>query len=54
MMSVDAFVTKSGVKMVSRMHTNTAVEAVISVDGSGSITAEYDMPQQKMSIIDVQ
>lgn len=53
-MSVDAFVTKSGVKMASTLHTSTAVEGKISVDKSGSITAEYDMPQDKMSLIDVQ
>lgn len=53
MMSVDAFVTKSGVKMVSTLHTNTALEGKISIDKKGSITSEYVMPEPRMEIIDV-
>lgn len=53
-MSVDAFVTKSGVKMSSTLHTSMAKQGRISVDKSGSITAEYDMPEDKTSVLDVQ
>jgi len=52
-MSVDAFVTKSGIKMRSTLHTSTAVQGRISVDKAGSITAELDTPQEKMNIIDM-
>jgi hypothetical protein len=53
MMSVDAFVTKSGVKMVSTLHTNTALEGKITIDEKGSISSEYEMPEPRMEIIDV-
>lgn len=53
MMSVDAFVTKAGLKMVSTLHTSTAVQGKLRVDEFGAITAEYDMPQERMELVDV-
>ncbi|XP_045158693.2 uncharacterized protein LOC123524511 [Mercenaria mercenaria] len=53
MMSVDAFVTKSGIKMVSTLHTSTALEGKLSIDSKGSITTEYEMPEPRMEIIDI-
>ena len=53
MMSVDAYVTKSGVKMISTMHTNTALMGKLKVSGDSVFTAEYEMPQPRMDIISV-
>ena len=53
MMSVDAAVTRPGIKMVSTLHSSTAVQGKLTVKEDGSVTAEYDMPQNKMEIIDV-
>ncbi|KAL4235950.1 hypothetical protein ACF0H5_004338 [Mactra antiquata] len=53
MMSVDAFVTKSGVKMISTLHTSTAVQGALKIDEKGSMTSEFEMPDNKMEIFDV-
>ena len=52
MMSVDAHVTKTGVKMVSTLHTSTAIQGKLTVDKSGAISAKYDFPGDRMEIID--
>ncbi|XP_052775371.1 uncharacterized protein LOC128213563 isoform X2 [Mya arenaria] len=54
MMSVDAHVTRTGLKMVSTLHTSTAVAGSINVDPSGSISAQYDLPEDRLEIVDVQ
>lgn len=53
LMSVDAFFTKSGIKMVSTLHTSTALQGKLSIDKKGAIITEYEMPEPRMEIIDV-
>ena len=53
MMSVDAFVTKTGIKMVSNLHTNTVVKGKIQLSGGRIFNAEWDLPKDKMEIISV-
>ena len=53
MMSVDAYVTRSGIKMISTLHTNTAVMGRLKIGRDGVVTAEYEMPQPRMDIISV-
>ena len=53
MMSVDAYVTRSGIKMISTLHTNTAVMGRLQIGRDGVVTAEYEMPQPRMDIISV-
>ena len=50
MMSVDSYVTKSGLKMVSTMHTSTALQGKIELADSKILKAELDMPQDKVEI----
>lgn len=52
MMSVDAHVTKTGVKMVSTLHTSTAIQGKLTVEPSGAISAKYDFPEDRMEVID--
>ena len=52
-MSVDAYVTRSGIKMISTLHTNTAVMGKLKISGDGAVTAEYEMPQPRMDILSV-
>ena len=53
-MLIDAHVTRAGMKMVTTLHTSTAVQGSITVDRTGQISAQYDMPQDRMEIIDAQ
>ncbi|KAL3871442.1 hypothetical protein ACJMK2_039441 [Sinanodonta woodiana] len=52
-MSVDAFVTKSGLKMVSTLHTSSALQGKVQLSNGRVFVAELDMPQEKMNIISV-
>ena len=51
MMSVDAFVTKSGMKMVSTLHTSTALQGMIELADGRILEMELDMPREKMEIV---
>ena len=52
-MSVDSYVTKSGIKMVSTLHTNTMFLGKLKMGQGGVISAEYEMPEPRMDIISV-
>ncbi|XP_050403910.2 uncharacterized protein LOC126819756 [Patella vulgata] len=52
-MSVDAYVTKSGLRMTSTLHSSTAAKGSILVHGGKIMKVEFDMPQDKMEILDV-
>ncbi|KAJ8316558.1 hypothetical protein KUTeg_005895 [Tegillarca granosa] len=51
MMSVDAFVTKSGMKMVSTLHSSTALQGNIELANGRVFNAQLDIPRQKMEIL---
>lgn len=53
MMGVDAFVTKSGIKMVSTLHSNTMVKGKIQLSEGRILNAEWDLPEDRMDIISV-
>ena len=53
MMSVDALVTKTGIKMVSNLHTSTMVKGKIQLSEGKILNAEWDLPEDKMEIISV-
>ena len=53
MMSVDAFVTKVGVKMVSSLHSNTAMQGKVTLAAGKILNVEIDVPEEKMEIISV-
>jgi hypothetical protein len=51
-MSVDAFVTKTGLKMLSSLHSSTSVRGKIELTEGRVLSAEWDTPQDKMEIFD--
>lgn len=53
MMSVDAFVMKSGMKMVSTLHTSTAMRGKIQLDNNNAFTSELDYPKQTSEIVNI-
>ncbi len=52
-MSVDALVTKVGLKMVSSMYTSTAVQGKVSLQDGSILDMEFDLPEEKMEILNV-
>lgn len=50
MMSVDAFVTKSGLKMVSTVHSSTLLKGHLELQDGKIFNANLDMPKDKMEI----
>ena len=53
MMSIDAFVTKSGLKMTSTFHTSTAVTAKFELDNKQELTMEFNIPKEKSEIVNM-
>ena len=53
MMGVDAFVVKSGLKMVSTMHSSTAMEGKIKIKNGQLLAVEFKMPKEQMEILNV-
>jgi hypothetical protein len=52
-MSIDAFVTKAGMKMVSTLNSATALEGHIELKNGHVFSAQWNTPDKKMEIIDV-
>ncbi|XP_071088621.1 uncharacterized protein [Haliotis cracherodii] len=52
-MSMDAFVTKTGLRVANTWHSSTALQGHIELKRGKVISAEFDFPQQKMEILDV-
>ena len=52
-MSVDAFVTKVGLKMVSTVHSRTSVQGKVSLTEEKSLNVEFDLPEEQMDIFSV-
>ena len=53
MMSVDASVTKSGLKMVSTVHSSTLLKGHVELQDGQIFNANLDMPRDKMDIFSV-
>lgn len=52
-MGVDALSTHVGVKMVSTLNTRTSIQGAISLTEGNILNAEFNMPEEKMDIINV-
>lgn len=50
-MSVDAFVTKSGLRMVSNFHSSTSVSAKFELDKKQELTMEFSIPKERSEIV---
>lgn len=53
MMYMDAGVSKSGLKMVSTMHSSTAIEGKVQLKDGKIFTTSISMPRDKIEILDV-
>ncbi len=56
MMAVQTSHVKTGFKVVSRMHTSTAVKGMVELtsDGGFSFKSKVELPKDNMEIIDIQ
>ncbi|XP_071116773.1 uncharacterized protein [Haliotis cracherodii] len=52
-MSMDAFVTKTGLRVVNTWHSSTALKGRVELSRGKILSADIDFPQQKMEILDV-
>ncbi|XP_067677414.1 uncharacterized protein [Haliotis asinina] len=52
-MTVDAFVTKTGLRVVNTWHSSTALKGRVELSRGKILRADIDFPQQKMEILDV-
>ncbi|XP_070564132.1 uncharacterized protein [Ptychodera flava] len=52
-MSLSAFVAHSGLRMVTRMHSSTALDGSISLDSSETFKVKFNVPDNRLDIIDV-
>ncbi|OWF55153.1 Apolipophorin [Mizuhopecten yessoensis] len=51
LMSLDAFVTRSGTKVVSNLHTSTVLQGKIEYIEGQNVELELDMPREKIEIL---
>lgn len=54
LMGVDAFVTKSTMKMVATMHTSTMIDGKIQLQNGEVFNVELNTPKEKMEVFHVQ
>ncbi|XP_041357844.1 uncharacterized protein LOC121374798 [Gigantopelta aegis] len=52
-MTVDAFITKTGMRIVNTWHSSTTVRGRIELDRGKILSAEIEAPKNKMEILDV-
>lgn len=53
MMSVDAFVTRGGLKMVSTLHTSTGAKGKMELTNGNVFDMSFDLTKEKSEILDV-
>ncbi|XP_064626174.1 apolipophorins-like [Lineus longissimus] len=51
MMSVDANVARTGLKMVTTIHSSTAIEGKMQIQDSQVVNVKFEMPRDKIEII---
>ncbi|CAH1772638.1 unnamed protein product [Owenia fusiformis] len=52
-MGVDAFVTKTGLRVVSTLHSSTYAEGKIELQNGQLLNVKVDMPKDKIEVLDV-
>lgn len=53
-MSVDAFLTKVGLRMTSRLHTSTAFQGRMDLARGQVFSLNFDFPKDQLEILDFQ
>lgn len=51
-MTIDAYVTKAGLKMVSTVHTSTSLKGRVELRDGQIFNMELDTPEDKQEIFD--
>lgn len=51
MMSVDAYFTKSGIKMTSTLHSSTGISTKIEIKNKEEYVFNFDVPKTKSEIV---
>ena len=52
-MSVDAYATRTGLKVTSSLHSSLAMKGRVELDKGRVLSVQVDMPDDKMDILDV-
>ena len=52
-MSVDAMVTRTGLKVASSLHSSLATKGRVELDRDRVLSVHLDMPDNRMDILDV-
>ena len=52
-MGVDAFVTRSGLKMVTTLHSSTELNGKVSLKNGQIFLANLNMPKDKLELLSV-
>lgn len=52
-MGIDVLSNQVGVKMISTLHSSSAIQGKMSIVDGSILTAEFDLPDEKMDIISV-
>ena len=53
-MSIDAFVTKGGLKMLTTLHTSTGARGKIEITNNNVLDMSFDYTKEKSEILNVQ
>ena len=53
-MSIDAFVTKGGLKMLTTLHTSTGARGKIEITNKNVLDMSFDYTKEKSEILNVQ
>ena len=53
-MSIDAFVTKGGLKMLTTLHTSTGARGKIEITNRNVLDMSFDYTKEKSEILNVQ
>ena len=54
LMSVDAHVARTGLKMVSTLHSSVEINGQVKLQDGQVINAKFNMPRDKMDIVNFQ
>jgi len=53
-MAVDATVTKAGIRLVNRLHTNTHISGKVKIHGGDLVDLQLFVPHEKIELLDVE
>lgn len=54
LMSVDAGVARTGLKMVTTLHSSTAIDGSIKMEDGQVLVTKFNMPREKIEILNAE